>query len=105
MAESFDRGHTQLGDSVGDRLRWWSEGKKVCLPNSHYCLHVTTGLSDSIKGCAGAADCYGDRLDARVASLDPQLRAPLSATAWLAGRDPGMEAIKADVAARAVAGH
>ncbi len=79
--------------------------QKSVSPNSHYCLHVTTGLWDLIKGCAGEADCYGDRLDARIASLDPQLRAPLTATAWLAGRDPGMEAIKADVAARDVAGH
>jgi hypothetical protein len=90
---------TIVGDNVGDRLRWWSEGKTVCLPNSRYCLHVTTGLWDLIHGCAGDPDCYGDKLDARVDSLEPQLRAPLTAVAWLAGRDPGMEAIKADLAA------
>ena len=90
---------TIVGDNVGDRLRWSSEGKTVCLPNSRYCLHVTTGLWDLLHGCAGDPDCYGDKLDARVDSLEPQLRVPLTAAAWLAGRDKGMEAIKADLAA------
>ena len=40
-----------------------------------------------------------------VGSLDPRLRAPLTAVVWLAGRDPYMAAIKADVAAGDLASH
>jgi hypothetical protein len=92
---------TIVGDHVGDNLRWWSEGKNECLPHSRYCLHVTTGLWDLLHGCARQKDCYGDRLNAQVNSLDPDLRAPLNSIAWLNGRDPGLDAIKADLASRA----
>ena len=91
---------TIVGEKVGDDLRWWSEGENACLPNSHYCLHVTTGLWDLVNGCAQNPDCYGDRLDARVDSLDPQLHAPMTAEMWLSGRDAAMEVIKADFASR-----
>jgi hypothetical protein len=92
---------TLVGEPVGDPLRFWSEGSTVCLPHSRYCMHATTGVWDLTKGCAGEEGCYGDPYDARVDSLDPQIAAPLTAGAWLAGRDPAMAAIEADVGARA----
>ena len=88
-----------VGERVGDRLRWWSEGEPVCMPNSHYCLHLTTGLWDLVYGCAGNPACYGDKYDARVADLAPDLEAPITADSWLAGRDPGMEAIERELRA------
>jgi hypothetical protein len=91
---------TIVGEKVGDDLRWWSEGENACFPNSHYCLHVTTGLWSLVKGCAQNPDCYGDRLDSRVDSLDPQLHAPMTAEMWLSGRDAAMEVIKVDFASR-----
>lgn len=91
---------TIVGDTVGDRLRFWSEGREVCAPNSHYCLHATDGKWDLVKGCKGTPGCYGDPYDARVKSLVPSLQAPLTAKMWRARRDPGMEAIRADLAAR-----
>lgn len=82
-----------VGEPVGDRLRWWSEGKPACLPHSHLCLHPTTGLWDLAKGCAAEAHCYGDKYDENVGSLDPQIAAPLTAQAWLNGDDPALDAI------------
>jgi hypothetical protein len=82
-----------VGEAVGDRLRWWSEGDNVCMPNSHYCLHMTTGLWDLVHGCAAQPGCYGDQYGAQVSHLDPDIDAPITAGSWLAGRDPGMEAI------------
>jgi hypothetical protein len=84
---------TLVGDLVGDSLRWWSEGKPQCMPNSKLCLRPTTGVWDLVKGCAGEPACYGDKYDVNVGSLDPDLAAPLKSGAWLAGRDPGMEAV------------
>jgi len=89
-----------IGDTVGDSLRWWSEAKDECLPNSHYCLRPTTGLWDLEKGCKGEAGCYGDAFDANVGSLEPQIRAPLTSAAWFAGRDPAMEAVRAEEGGR-----
>ena len=95
---------TLVGDQVGDRLRFWSEAERACLPHAQYCLHASTGLWDLTAGCSGEPDCYGDQFDANVGSLAPQLRAPLTAASWLAGRDPGMEAIRADIARRSNVG-
>ena len=82
-----------VGEAPGDRLRFWSEGDSVCMPHSHYCLHLTTGLWDLVHGCAAQPGCYGDTYGVQVASLDPDIEAPITADSWLAGRDPGLEAI------------
>jgi hypothetical protein len=89
-----------VGEEVGDRLRFWSEGKPSCLPNSRFCLRPTTGMWDLIKGCKSEPGCYGDQFDAAVGSLQPQIDAPMSAAAWLAGRDLAMEAVGKDLQGR-----
>ena len=87
-----------VGDAVGDRLHWWSEGENVCLANSHYCPHLTTGLWDLVHGCSGNPACYGDRYGVRVRDLNPDLAAPLTPESYLAGRDPAMEAVTRELA-------
>jgi hypothetical protein len=91
---------TLVGEEVGDRLRFWSEGHDNCLPNSRFCLRPTSGLWDLAHGCQSESDCYGDQFDATAGSLRPQLSAPLSASAWLAGRDLAMEAVQKDLRGR-----
>ncbi len=86
-----------VGEEVGDRLRFWSEGERACLPNSHFCLRQTSGLWDLERGCKSEPACYGDQFDATVGSLRPQLDAPLSAAAWLTGRDLAMESVRKDL--------
>lgn len=86
-----------VGEETGDRLRWWSEGDRVCLPSSRYCMAYTTGLWDLVKGCAGETGCYGDRFDAAVPHLSPDLPAPVTRAAWLSGTDPAMEAVERDL--------
>jgi hypothetical protein len=91
---------TVVGEEVGDRLRFWSEGEPQCLPNSRFCLRPTSGLWDLAHGCKAEPACYGDQFDATVGTLRPQLNAPLSASAWLAGRDLAMEAVTKDLRGR-----
>ncbi|MBV8784734.1 MAG: hypothetical protein JOZ67_11155 [Gammaproteobacteria bacterium] len=86
-----------VGDEVGDRSHWWSEGHDVCATNSKYCLHLTTGLWDLVHGCAGKPGCYGDKYDARVPGLRPDVYAPLTAAAFLAGKDPGMATVEREL--------
>jgi hypothetical protein len=83
-----------VGEPVGDRLRFWSEGAPLCLPESKYCVQATDGLWDLVNGCAQEPGCYGDRFGVKVPDLDPDLAAPLTASAWLAGEDPAMTAIE-----------
>jgi len=89
-----------VGEPVGDRLRFWSEGESACLPDSHFCLRTTTGMWDLERGCKAEPNCYGDQFDATAGSLKPQISAPLSASAWLAGRDLAMEAVKKELGGR-----
>ena len=86
---------TIVGEPVGDRLRFWSEGADACLPHSQYCVRATNGLWDLTRGCAGTSGCYGDAYDVQVPGLTPTIVAPLTARAWREGRDPGMEAVRA----------
>ena len=88
---------TVVGEETGDSLRWWSEIDVTCLPRTHLCLRGTHGLWDLVKGCKGEGFCYGDRYGATVGTLKPDIVAPLTAQAWLAGHDPGMEAVQADL--------
>jgi hypothetical protein len=92
---------TIIGEGLGDRLRWWSEIDIACLPNSHICMHGTHGPWDLQNGCGGEARCYGDKYDATIGALAPDICAPLTAAAWLTGHDPGLEAVRLDVEARA----
>jgi hypothetical protein len=91
---------TIVGEPVGDRLRFWSEGKHACMPKSGYCFQVSNGLWDLVHGCSRDAACYGDRLDARVDSLDPDIAGPLTSRDWLSGRDPAMEAVTSAIFSR-----
>jgi hypothetical protein len=91
-----------VGEKVGDRLIFWSEGENVCLPASHYCLRATTGLWDLKHGCNGQAGCYSDRYQVIVGTLRPDLPAPLTIAAWLAGRDPGLDAVTRDLRKRRI---
>jgi hypothetical protein len=91
-----------VGDDVGDHLRFWSEIRPVCLPNSKLCALASTGLWDLQKGCAGEPGCYKDNsvYDAVVEDLKPQVRAPLTVETYLKKRDPAMEAVIAQIRAR-----
>ncbi len=86
-----------VGESPGDRLRFWSEGGNTCLPGSGFCLHYTDGLFDLAQGCEGTPGCYGDQFDVEVGRLEPEMAAPLTAADYLAGRDSAIEAVLANL--------
>lgn len=84
-----------VGEAPGDRLRFWSEGDAVCLPDSGFCLRYTDGLFDLAKGCADEDGCYGDLFKVKVGSLAPEIPAPITAADYLAGTDRAMDAVLA----------
>jgi hypothetical protein len=93
---------TVVGDELGDRAHFWSEGALVTLPNSHYALRYANGQFNLKDGCSGEPACMDDLypINVNFASLTPDLHAPLTAVDYFAYRDPAFEAIAADVAAR-----
>ena len=88
---------TVVGDPVGDRLEFFSEGSVVELPRSGLSVLHATERHDYRNGCRSARDCHGEvvRHPIAVASLAPDVPAPWTIEVYLAGRDPGMEAVAA----------
>jgi hypothetical protein len=88
---------TIIGEEVGDRLNFFSEGSVVTLPNSKAEMLNATERHDYATGCRGFTDCHGPvvRHPIAVPSLAPAIAAPWTIEAYLAGRDPGMEAAAA----------
>ena len=86
---------TIVGEKVGDRLEFWAEGRLASLPFSGAAMSYSTQRHDYRTGCRPYTDCHGPvvRNSISVPTLAPEIEAPLSIEAFIAGRDPGMEAI------------
>jgi hypothetical protein len=82
-----------LGEPVGDRLQFFSEGGRACLPNYALCVAYETGKHDYQHACTDLAVCFWLNyfFEFRVKSLDPAEVIPLSFKEWHAGADPVLE--------------
>lgn len=88
---------TIVGEPVGDRLMFFAEGNGVDLPNTRAMIGQGTERHDYAGGCRAFDDCERAVVRNRisVASVAPDIVAPWTIEAYLAGRDPGMDAIAA----------
>jgi len=86
---------TIVGEMVGDRLEFWAEGRLARLPYSGAAMSYSTQRHDYKTGCKPYTDCHGAvvRNPISVPSLAPDIPAPFTIEDFIAGRDPGMEAI------------
>lgn len=91
-----------VGEAPGDDLQFWSEGDSIDLPNSHYAARYTDGYFDLVDGCTGELGCHREnsQFDFVIGQGRLDIPAPMTAEAYLAGRDPAMEAIAADIRSR-----
>jgi hypothetical protein len=82
-----------VGESVGDRLQFYSEGGRACLPNYPLCVAYQTGKHDYQHACNDWTDCFwlNYLFEFRVRSLDPDEVVPLSFKDWRAGVDPVLD--------------
>ncbi|HXS21143.1 MAG TPA: hypothetical protein VN735_07910 [Steroidobacteraceae bacterium] len=80
---------TIIGDPIGDRLSFFSEGGKACLPNLKVCVYYQTGKHDYGGPCSDWHQCYWLNwlYPVRVKSLQPDIVVPLKFDDWNAGRD------------------
>ncbi|HVY87908.1 MAG TPA: hypothetical protein VG942_03520 [Hyphomonadaceae bacterium] len=86
---------TIVGEPVGDRMMFWAEGRGADLPNNRGQIGLATQRHDYAGGCKAYTDCHFSVKVSpiAVASLAPDIAAPWTIEAYMAGRDPGMEAI------------
>jgi hypothetical protein len=86
---------TIIGEEVGDRLEFWSEGRPVTLKQTGIVISRATERHDYKTGCKPYKDCHGNvvRNPISVRSLEPNVAAPWTIETYRAGRDPAMEAV------------
>jgi hypothetical protein len=86
-----------VGEAVGDRLEFFSEGRPVTLKHSGQVLLPATERHDYQGGCRKFSDCHGNvvRRPIAVPTLAPDIAAPWTIEAYRAGRDPALEAVAA----------
>jgi hypothetical protein len=84
---------TILGEPVGDRLNFFSEGNQGCLPNYHLCVSYERGKHDYAHPCTDWDICFWlNRLyPVRVETLDPDETITMSFAEWQQGHDPVFE--------------
>lgn len=82
-----------LGEPVGDRLQFYSEGGVGCLPNYPLCVAYQTGKHDYQHACNDWTACFWLNyfFELRVKSLDPDELVPLRFKDWRAGVDPVLD--------------
>jgi hypothetical protein len=82
-----------VGEPVGDRLQFLSEGGSACLPNYPLCVAYQTGKHDYQHACTDWQVCFwlNYLFPVRVESLDPDELIPLSFKDWQAGVDPALD--------------
>ena len=80
---------TIVGEPVGDRLSFFSEGGRACLPNLKVCLYYQRGKHDYGKACLDWRQCFWLNwlYPVRVRSLEPDITVPLKFEDWNFGRD------------------
>jgi hypothetical protein len=80
---------TIVGEPVGDRLDFYAEGGKGCLPHANLCFHYATGRHHYDGPCNDWRTCFWLNwlFPVRVKNLDPDVRASTTFADYLAGRD------------------
>ena len=81
---------TILGEPVGDRLRFWGEGRDMTLPNSRLTLHFATGLHDYGRPCWGEGGCFWVMYfyPMHLKTVAPDVTIPYTFQDYVALRDP-----------------
>ncbi|GLQ88866.1 S41 family peptidase [Dyella flagellata] len=84
---------TIVGEPVGDRLSFFSEGGRACLPNLKVCAFYQTAKHDYAHPCYSWRECFWLNwfYPVRVKTLQPDYIVPLRFEDWNAGRDAAYE--------------
>ena len=84
---------TILGEPVGDRLAFYSEGNSGCLPHESLCLHYATGMHDYAHRCDDWDRCYWLNwiFPVQVESLAPDETITMTFADYTARHDPVFE--------------
>jgi hypothetical protein len=93
VKESGGERVTILGEPVGDRLSFFSEGNRGCLPNYPLCVSYQRGKHDYAHACDDWDVCFwlNKVYPVHVTTLEPDETITMSFSEWRQGRDPAFE--------------
>lgn len=82
-----------IGETMGDRGRFWAEGGDRVLPHSKIDVHYSDGLHDWNNGCEDLNRCHWPvvAFGLKVSSLEPQIRIDPTFEEYASGHDPVLE--------------
>lgn len=86
---------TIVGAPVGDRLTFWAEGGRFFLPNVRVGVNYAAGMHDYAHACWNVLACFwlNYLFPVQVATLQPDIPAPLTFADYRALRDPALDAV------------
>jgi hypothetical protein len=84
---------TIVGEPIGDRLAFFAEGNRGCLPNSKLCVDYATGKHDYTQPCSDWNVCFWLTwlYPVRVKTLSPDEIIPVRFADWNRGHDVAFE--------------
>jgi hypothetical protein len=84
---------TIVGEPMGDRLVFFAEGNRGCLPNSKLCVDYATGKHDYTQPCSDWSVCFWLTwlYPVRVKTLSPDEFIPVQFSDWNLGHDVAFE--------------
>ncbi len=84
---------TIIGEPIGDRLAFFSEGGSACLPNSKVCVNYQVARHDYARPCTDWRQCFWINwfYPVRVKTLQPDIFVSLRFADWNAGHDAAYE--------------
>lgn len=84
---------TLVGEPLGDRMRFWGEGRDLTLPNSRLVVHYATGMHDYSHPCRGQPSCFWTAMffPMHVKTLAPDVTIAYTFDDYQALRDPVLD--------------
>jgi hypothetical protein len=93
---------TIVGEPIGDRLSFYSEGGTGCLPNLKICVHYEVARHDYAHACTDWRQCYWLNwfYPVRINSLQPDILVPQRFLDWNNGHDAAFDRAALLIASR-----
>jgi hypothetical protein len=78
-----------VGETMGDRPQFWSEGSQAPLPNSRILVRSASGYHDWANGCDDPSRCFwiDVAISKKNVALEPEIRVATTFGDYAAGRD------------------
>lgn len=88
---------TIVGEPIAERMRFYAEGDRMCLPHAGACMGYATAMHDYSQFCSDVTRCFWLNYvyPVQVASFDPEIYTFITFEDYRAGRDGALDAVLA----------